>query len=140
MRVTLGDGGGDQIPSSHACGGCLITNILQEAWPEDWITEAMVLSPGQAIPFFGGHSRNEGLSYHRARNVEFGSGGLFNWAGRPTQIEASRKTKTNERHPRTPAVGYDIKEWIRGLEGVSNGEPKLNDGMDCRADQQSIHS
>ena len=67
-------------PAMH--GGCLITDILQEAWPEDWIPEAMVLSPGEAIPFFGRHSKNEGLSYHRTRY----------WARRSTQIEASRKT------------------------------------------------
>ena len=67
----LGDIGGDQPPPSQAWGGCLITNILQEAWPEDWITEAMVLSLGEAILFFSRHSRNEGLPYHRARDVEF---------------------------------------------------------------------
>ena len=42
----LGDGGGDQPPSSHALGGCLITDILQ-AWPEDWITKAVVLLQGR---------------------------------------------------------------------------------------------
>ena len=74
----LGDGGGDQPPLSHALGGCLIINILQEAWPEDWITEAIVLSPGEAILFFGRHCKNQGLLYHRARNVKFGLGGPFN--------------------------------------------------------------
>ena len=92
VRVMLGDGGDDQPPLSHAWGGCLITDILQEAWLKDWITEAMVLSPGETILFFSRHSKNKGLPYHRARNVEFSLRGLFNWAGRSAQIEASRKT------------------------------------------------
>ena len=88
----LGDGGGDQPPLSHVLGGCLITDILQEAWLEDHITEAVVLSSGKAILFFGRYSKNEGLPYHRARNVEFGLGDPFNWAGRSVQIEDMRKT------------------------------------------------
>ena len=74
----LGDEAGDQCPPSREWGGCLITNIIQEAWPEDHITKAMVLSPGEAILFFGRCSKNEGLPYHKARNVEFGLGGPFN--------------------------------------------------------------
>ena len=149
VRVMLGDGGGDQLTPSHACGECLIANILQEAWPEDQITKAMVLSPGETILFFGRCSRNEGLPYCRARNIEFGLGGPFNWARRSTQIEASRKivqgcqhtiieavvekkTKAREpgqpwgkaKYPTSPAAAYDIEEWIQGLEGISNGEPK----------------
>ena len=85
VRVMLGDGGGDQPPLSHAWGGCLITNILQEAWPEDKKTKAMVLSPEEAILFFGRYSRNEGLPYCRVQNVEFGLVGPFNWAGRPAR-------------------------------------------------------
>ena len=88
----LGDEGGDQPQLSKAWGGCLITDILQEAWPEDWITKAMGLSPGEAILFFGRHSKNEGLPYCRAGNIEFGIGGLFNWTRRSAQIEALRKT------------------------------------------------
>ena len=79
-------------PPSHAWGGCLITDICQEAFPEDQITEAMVLPPGEAIQFFGRHSKNEGLPFGRARNIEFGLGGPFNWARRSVQIEASKKT------------------------------------------------
>ena len=151
VRVTLGDGGGNQPPPSHAWEGCLITNILQEAWPEDQITEAMVLSPGEAILFFGRHSKNDRLPYHRARNIEFGLGGPFNWAGRSAQIDASRnalqeshhpilkavvekKTKARgsgwpwgkTRHPKTPAVAYDIKGWMWGLVGESDRELKWN--------------
>ena len=152
-----GEGGGDQPPPSHAWGGCLITNILQEAWLEDWITKAVVLSPGEAILFFGRHSRNEGLPCHRARGIEFGLGSQFNWARRPAQIEASMKSvqegccaiveavvekKMIARGPRqsqgkakpfkTPDVAYDINKWMWGLGGASDGEPGWNDDMDCR--------
>ena len=60
-RVILGDRGGNKPPPPHAWRGYLITDILQDAWPEDRITEAMVLSPGEAILFIGRHSRNEGF-------------------------------------------------------------------------------
>ena len=91
-------------PPSHAWGGCLITNILHEAWLENWITKAMVLTPGEAILFFSRCSRNEGLPYCSARNVEFGLGGPSNWAGRPTQIEALRKSMQQGHHTIAEAV------------------------------------
>ena len=97
----------------------------------------MVLSPQEAILFLGRHSKNEGLPYHRARDIEFSLGGPFNWAGRPTQIEALRKTvqkgscailnavvqkKTKARrpgclqgktkHPKTPAVAYNVEDCM----------------------------
>ena len=43
----LEDRGGDQPQPAHALGGCLITNLLQKAQPEDQITEAMVLLQGR---------------------------------------------------------------------------------------------
>ena len=90
--MTLGDGGGDQSPPPHAWEGGVITDILQETWPDDYITNAMVLSQGEAILFFSRYSKNEGLPYCKARYAEFGLGGLFKWAGRSVLIEALRKT------------------------------------------------
>ena len=89
--MTLRDGGYDQLPLPQAWEGGLITDILQETWPEDHITKAVVLLPGEAILFFSRHSKNEWLPYHRARDIEFGFGGPFNLARRSTQIEALRK-------------------------------------------------
>ena len=40
---------------------------------------------------------------------------------------------------KTPAVAYDIEEWMSGLKGASDGEPKQkkkqkqNGDTDCRA-------
>ena len=42
-------------------------------------------------------------------------------------------------HPKTPAVVYDIKEWMWDLTGDSNEEPKWND-MNHRPDWWSNHS
>ena len=131
----LGDRGGDQPPLPHAWEGDLITNILQEPWLDNSITEAVVLSPGKAILFFSRCSKNEGLPYCKARDVEFGLGGPFNWARRSVQIEASRKNVQEghhailkavvekmmkarrpgwlhgkKRHPKTPAEAYDNEE------------------------------
>ena len=103
-RSGAGDGGGDQPPLPHVWEGGLITDILQEAWPDDHKTEAMVFSPGKAILFFGRHSKNEGLPYCKARDVEFGLGDPFNWAGRSMQIEASRSTVQEGCHAIPEAV------------------------------------
>ena len=135
--MTLGDRGGDQPPPPHAWEGGLITDILQEAWLEDIITKAVVLSPTEDILFFGSCFKNEGLSYCRARDIEFVLGGPFNWTRRSAQIEASRKTMQEgchailkavvekkmkargpgqpcgkTRHPNTPAAAYDNEEWM----------------------------
>ena len=77
------------------------------------ITEAVVLSPGEATLFFGRYSKNEGLPYCRAKNVEFGLGGPFNWPGRPAQIEALRKTM-QEGHHTIPKAVVEKKMKARG--------------------------
>ena len=108
---------------------------------------------------------NEGLPYCKARDIKFGLGGPFNWAERSVQIEASRKTvqeghhaileavvekKMKARwlgqphgktwHPKTPAAVYDIEEWMKGLMGDSDGEPKQNDNINNGPDQRSDNS
>ena len=152
-------------PHCPSMGRSLITDILQEAWPDNHITKAMVLSPGEAILFFSRHSKNEGLLYHKARDVKFGLGGPFNLARMSAQIEASRKTVQEghhailkavvkkkmkargpgqlhgkTRHPKTPAAVYDIEEQMQGVTGDSDGKPKWNDDMNHRPDQRSNHS
>ena len=82
----------------------MITDIPQEAWPEDQIREAIILSSGKAILFFSRHSKNEGIPYCRARNVKFGLGDPFNWAGRSVQTEALRKAMQEGCHTILEAV------------------------------------
>ena len=50
IRVTLGEGGGDQPPPSHAWSS-LIADMFQQGFDEQ-ITEAVVLAPREAILFF----------------------------------------------------------------------------------------
>ena len=52
IKVTLGEGRGDQSPPSHAWSGSLITDILQEACLGDEIPKAVVLVLGEVILFF----------------------------------------------------------------------------------------
>ena len=58
IRVTLGEGGGDQPPPPHAWSGLLIADMFQEGL-EQQITKAVVLAPGEAILFFGRQSLND---------------------------------------------------------------------------------
>ena len=48
VRVTIGEGGGDQPPPPHAWTFWLIADMFQDGL-EEQITEAVVLTPGEAI-------------------------------------------------------------------------------------------
>ena len=100
----LEDGGGDQPPPPHAWERGMIANLLEEAWLDDCITKAMVLSPGEAILFFSRCYKNKGLPYCKARDVEFGLGGSFNWAVSSAQIEALMLTVQEGCHAILKAV------------------------------------
>ena len=52
VRLTLGEGRGDQSPPSHAWTSSLIADMFKEGL-EERITKAMVLASGEAILFFG---------------------------------------------------------------------------------------
>ena len=62
VRVTLGEGRGDQPALSHVWSGLQITDMLQESCPGDWITETVVLTPGKQF-FFGRCLHREGSPY-----------------------------------------------------------------------------
>ena len=136
MRVTLGEGGGDQPSPSHAWSSSLILDMLQEG-PEEQITEAVVLAPREAILFFGWWSHKEGLPLGGTRDVGFSLTGLTSWAGRAGQVEvtisivqegchaiaeAVIEQRNNARGlgrahgkmkvTKTPVTAYDIKEWM----------------------------
>ena len=109
----LGDREGDQPPPPQAWEGGFITDILQEAWPEDCITKVVVLSPGKAILFFSRHSKNEGFPYCRARDVKFGLGGPFNWARRSAQIEAFEENHAGRSQCHLQGCGREEDEGQR---------------------------
>ena len=106
MRVTLGKGRGDKPPPSHVWSGLLIADILQETCPKDWIMEAVVLSPGEAILYFGRHLHQEGFLYRNAKDIELSLRGTVNWAGKAAQVEATVNT-VQEGHG---TVAYAITE------------------------------
>ena len=82
VRVTLGEGMGNQPLPSYTWSGLLIANILQETCPEDQITKVVVLVLGEAVLFFGRHSCKEGLLYRNAKDVDLGLRGPVSWARR----------------------------------------------------------
>ena len=51
VRVTLGEGGGNQLPTSYVWTGSLTANMFQDCL-EEWITEAVVLAIGEVILCF----------------------------------------------------------------------------------------
>ena len=91
VRVTLGKGGGDQSPPSHAWTSLLIADMFQDGL-EEWITEPVVLPPRETILFFRWQSLKEGLPIGDARDVGFHLGGPVNWARREDQVEMTAST------------------------------------------------
>ena len=69
IQVTLTDELGDVPPPSHSWMPLLIEDMLQEA--RAGLTEAVVISPGMAILFYGRHSMGEGLRADEARDAAF---------------------------------------------------------------------
>ena len=100
----------------------------QQAWSEDWIAKAMVLSPGEAILFFGRCSRNEGLPYPL--------GGQFNGARRPTQIEASWKIMQEGCHTITWPEGQGNHGERQSTPGLQLWPMMLRSG--CEAWKESL--
>ena len=74
IRVTLEEGKHDHPPPSHTWSGLLIDNILQEACPGDWITEAVVLVTGeQSCSSEGNFSRRgSSIAIHRMLSLAWG--------------------------------------------------------------------
>ena len=65
IRVTWG-GGGNQPQPFHAWSGALIADMFQDGL-EEWITEAIVLAPGETILFCAWWPLKEGLPLGNAR-------------------------------------------------------------------------
>ena len=124
---------------------------------EEWITEAAVLAPGEAILFFRWQLLKEGLSLGDARDVGFCLASPVNWARREAEVEMMVRTvreghwaiadtvmekKTKARGPgqpqgitktnQIPSAAYNIEEWMQGLEeDVSKVEVRKGDVSNC---------
>ena len=81
VRLTSGEGRGDQPQACHVSTSLLITDMFQDGLKEQ-ITEAVVLAPREAVFFFGWWLLKEGLPLHDTRDVGFCLAGPVNWAGR----------------------------------------------------------
>ena len=72
-----------------------------------------------------------GLPYNRARNVHFGLGGMFNLAGRPTHIEASRKTMQEDCCHHHQSCGREENENEGQRSRVATGKAKALQDSSC---------
>ena len=156
---------GNQPPPFHKWSGLLITDIFQQGL-EEWITKAVGLALGEAIPFFGQQSLKERLSLGNARDVRFSLTGLINWAGRTAQVMVTVITvqeghrgivdavvvkRTNARGPGHPHrmtkvtralnVAYNIEECMQGLkEDAPKMEVRNGNVINHRPEQRNAHS
>ena len=119
---------------------------------EEWITEAVVLSPEEVILFFRRWLLKEGHVLDDARDDGFHLGSPANWAGREAQVEMMVSTvqeghwaitdaivekRTRARGPGSPqgttkinqtfAAAYNIEEWMWGLEEDASEVKVRND-------------
>ena len=65
----------------------MIEDMLQEA--RAGLTEAVVISPGRAILFYGRHSMGEGLKADEARDTAFLLTGAGTWVGKLAYLTAT---------------------------------------------------
>ena len=88
--LTLTDELGDVPPPSHAWVAPVVENMLQEA--RAGLTEAVVISPGRAILFYGRHLMGEGLKVDKARNATFPLTGSGMWVGKSAYLTTDPMT------------------------------------------------
>ena len=85
IQVTLMDELGDAPPPLHAWMAPVV-----EA--RAGLTEAVVISPGRAILFYGRHSMGEGLKADKARDAAFLLTGAGTWVGKLAYLTANPMT------------------------------------------------
>ena len=90
IQVTLTDELGDVPPPSHLWMPPLIEDMLQEA--RAGLTEAVVISPGRVILFYGRCSMGEGLRADEARDATFLLTGAGMWVGKSAYLTADPMT------------------------------------------------
>ena len=78
--VTLTEELGAVPPSSHSWITPLMEDMLHDA--RTGLTEAVVIGPGRAVPFYGRHSMGESLTVDEARDATFLLTGAGMWVGK----------------------------------------------------------
>ena len=90
----------------------VIEDMLQEA--RAGLTEAVVISPGKAILFYGRHSMGEGLKADEARDATFLLTGAGMWVGKLAYLTANPMTVQEGRRAIAQAIS-DNRVKARGL-------------------------
>ena len=88
--MTLTEELGDVPPPSHAWMAPVVEDMLQEARPG--LTEAVVISPGRAIRFYGRHLMGEGLKADKARDATFLLTRAGAWIGKSAYLTTNPMT------------------------------------------------
>ena len=109
--MTLTDELGDTSPPSHAWTAPVVKDMLQEA--RAGLTEAVVIGPGKAIPFYGRHSMGEGLKVDEARDASFILTGAGMWVGKLAYLTANPMMLQEGKRAITQAVS-DHRVKARG--------------------------
>ena len=116
--MTLTDELGDVPPPSYAWMAPVVEDMLQEA--RAGLTEAVVISPGRAILFYGRCLMGEGLKADKARDAAFLLTGAGMWVGKSAYLTADPMTIQEGRRTITQAIS-DNRVKARGP-----GHPRVN--------------
>ena len=87
IQVTLTDELGDVLPPPHTWTAPLVEDMLWET--RAGLMEAVVISPGRAILFYGRCSMGEGLKVDEARDATFLLMGAGTWVGKSAFLTAN---------------------------------------------------
>ena len=90
IQVTLTVELGDIPPPPHLWMPLVIEDMLQEA--RAGLTEAVVISPGRVILFYGRGLMGEGLKADEARDATFLLTGAWTWVGKSAYLTADPMT------------------------------------------------
>ena len=119
IRVTLSDELGDIPPPSHAWTAPVVKDMLQKA--RAGLTEAVVISPGRAILFYGRCLMEEGLKADEARDATFLLTGAGMVVGKLAYLTTDPMTVQEGRRAIAQAI-LDNRVKARG-PGPSLGKP-----------------
>ena len=116
--MTLADELGNTPPPLHVWMAPVVEDMLWEV--RAGLTEAVVIGPGRAIPFYGRCSMGEGLKVDETREATFLLTGAGTWVGKSTYLTTNPLTLQEGKRAITQAVS-DHRVKARGP-----GCPKVN--------------
>ena len=126
VRVTLGEGRGDQLSPPHPWTSSLFADIFQECLKEKKYQSHGLCPLMKAILFFGRQSLKEGLPHGKARNVAFSMAGPVIWARRWAQVKMTVNM---------------VQKWMQGIK-EDGSEVELRNGrvQNCKSQPRNAWS